>query len=178
MTTAHKLRFAALLLVLGCTIGCDQTTKHVARATLKQVGSITVFHGFGELRLAENPGAFLSLGIALPASVRRVVFTLGAGAGLVGLFGYLAGRTRLSGMAFAGLALVMAGGMSNCIDRIVRGGLVTDFITLRFGPLHTGIFNVADLVVMVGVGLLAFAFWKRERSIAGRPPTAGRRSGP
>jgi signal peptidase II len=174
MTPAHKLRIATLLLILGCTVGCDQATKHLARANLNQVDSITVFHGFGELRLAENPGAFLSLGAALPASVRTAVFTLAAGAGLVGLSGYLAGRTRRRWMTFAGLALVAAGGMSNCVDRIMRDGLVTDFITLRFGLFQTGIFNVADMVVMAGVGLLAFAFWKHGSLMADKTPAAVR----
>ena len=27
MTTVRKFRIAVLLLVLGCTVGCDQTTK-------------------------------------------------------------------------------------------------------------------------------------------------------
>jgi len=140
----------------------------VARANLNRFDSITLFHGLGELRLAENPGAFLNLGAALPSSVRTVVFTLGVGAGLVGLCGYLAGRTRLNRLAFAGLALIVAGGMSNFIDRIARDGLVTDFIMLRFGPFHTGIFNMADLAVMIGMGLLAFALWKQRRSTAAK----------
>ena len=157
MAKARKFRIALLLLVLGCTVGCDQTFKHAARANLNRFDSITVLGGFGELRLAENPGAFLSLGANLPSTVRAAVFTLGMGAGLVLLFGFLAGRARLNRVAFAGLALVMAGGMSNLIDRITRHGLVTDFITLRLGPLQTGIFNVADAIVMAGVGLFALA---------------------
>jgi signal peptidase II len=73
-------------------------------------------------------------------------------------------------MAFAGLALAAAGGMSNLIDRITRHGLVTDFMVLRVGPLHTGIFNVADVIVMSGMGLLAFALWRQSRSPDGKAP--------
>jgi signal peptidase II len=168
MITARKVRIALLLLVLGCTVGCDQTVKHVARTNLNRFDSISVLNGFGELRLAENPGSFLGLGAALSPSVRAVVFTLGVGAGLILLFGYLASQARLNRMAFAGLALVAAGGMSNLIDRIARHGLVTDFIVLRVGPLHTGIFNVADVIVMSGTGLLAFALWRQSRPAAGK----------
>jgi lipoprotein signal peptidase len=41
---------------------------------------------------------------------------------------------------------------------------------LRIGPLHTGIFNVADVIVMSGVGLLAFALWRQSRSSDGKAP--------
>jgi signal peptidase II len=179
MTPAHNLRIATLLPVLGCTVGCDQTTKRLARANLNQADAITVFHGFGELRLAENHGAFPSLGAALPAPVRKVVFTKGVGAVVAALFGYyLSGRTRLGGMALTGLALVAAGGMSNCIDCTVRDGQATDFITLRFGPFQTGIFNAADMVVMSGAGLLALALGNPGRWTAGKTPAAARNPAP
>src|SRR6185436_10289172 len=114
--------------------------------------------------------SFLGLGAALPPSMRAIVFTLGIGAGLVCLFGYLASHHRLTRLAFAGLALVAAGGMSNLIDRITRHGLVTDFLVLRFGPLHTGIFNLADVIVMTGTGLLALSLWRQSHSTAGNAP--------
>lgn len=162
MTTARKLRIVLLLLVFGCTVGCDQTTKHVARTNLNRFESITVLHGFGELRLAENPGAFLSLGDSLPQSVRVLCFTLGVGAGLLALLVHLLASTKLTWMPFVALAMVIAGGTSNLIDRITRHGLVTDFITIRVGPFQTGVFNVADTLVMLGVGLLILAQCQRH----------------
>jgi signal peptidase II len=47
-----------------------------------------------------------------------------------------------------GLALMIGGGASNLIDRIVRGG-VTDYLNL-----HLTITNLADLSVVVGAGIL------------------------
>jgi lipoprotein signal peptidase len=41
---------------------------------------------------------------------------------------------------------------------------------LRIGPLHTGIFNVADAIVMSGMGLLAFALWRQSGSTDGKAP--------
>ena len=162
MPVARKIRIICLFLILVGTVGCDQTTKHIARRNLGSVDSITVFNGLGELRLAENPGAFLGLGGALSPTVRTLIFTVGVGAVLIWLLGYLAGRNRLTTTVFAGLALVTAGGLSNFIDRVTRNGFVTDFITLRLGPLQTGIFNVADMVVMSGIGLLVVALWRQR----------------
>lgn len=163
MTFTRKLRIGLLLLVLVGTVGCDQTTKYVARTTLGNDDRVALAGGWGELRLVENPGAFLSLGATLPPSTRAALFTFGVAAGLLLLLFYLLKRTPLNWLVFTGLALVLAGGASNLVDRILRNGLVTDFIILRLGPLQTGVFNAADVVVLIGVGLLVFSYWKRQK---------------
>jgi signal peptidase II len=157
MDTSRRLRLVILLLVLGCTVGCDQASKHMARAKLSQVGSVTMPGGFAELTLAENPGSFLSLGAVLPEPLRLVVFTVGIGVGLILLLAYLVGQAELGWVPFLGLALVLAGGVSNLIDRVTRQGLVTDFILIRIGSLHTGIFNLADFVIVAGIAAFTCA---------------------
>ena len=112
MNLSHKLRLAVMLIVLGCTVGCDQTTKHIARSKLGERGFIILPGGFGELRLAENPGSFLSFGDSLPKSLRLTIFTIGAGIGLFGLLAYLVFGGRLNWLFFIGLGLVCAGGMA------------------------------------------------------------------
>lgn len=151
-----------MLLVLGCTVGCDQTTKHIARRELGERGSITVPGGFGEFRLAENPGSFLGFGDSLPKSLRLAIFTIGVGIGLFSLLAYLVFGGWLGWLFFIGLGLVCAGGMSNLIDRITRHGLVSDFIFIRIGPFQTGVFNVADVVIMIGGAVIARDLWLRR----------------
>ncbi len=162
MNLSRKLRLAVMLLVLGCTVGCDQTTKHIARRELGERGFIQLPGGFGEFRLAENPGSFLSMGDSLPQSLRLTIFTIGAGIGLSGLLAYLVFGGRLSWLFFIGLGLVCAGGISNLIDRITRHGLVSDFIFIRIGPFHTGVFNMADVVIMIGGAMIVREFWLRR----------------
>jgi signal peptidase II len=159
----RTIRLSILLLVLGCTAGCDQTSKHFARSALNHFGSVTLPGGFAELRLAENPGSFLSLGDSLPKSLRMALFTVGTGVCLLGLFAYLV-HTRIGRCNFIGLALIWAGGTSNLIDRIARQGLVTDFAFIRVGPFHTGIFNVADVMVLLGLAVLLRGYWKRRQA--------------
>ena len=155
LTLSRKLRLAILLLLLVSTVGCDQTTKFLAHSRLGDLGSVPLPGGFGELRLAKNPGSFLSLGDSLPLAVRRAFFTIGVTAGLLALFGYLVSRAGLNRLTFLGLALILAGGIGNLIDRFTQDGLVTDFIFLQLGPLHTGVFNVADVWIMAGIALVA-----------------------
>ena len=162
MTRSRKFRLVILLLVLVGTVGCDQSSKHFARTKLSQRGSITLPGGFGALRVVRNPGAFLSLGAAFSPQLRRVVFTAGVGIGLLGLFAWLIFQAGLKWPTFLGLALVTAGGASNLIDRLTREGLVTDFIFLQIGPLHTGVFNVADILIMLGLTMVAGTLWKQQ----------------
>jgi len=169
MTAFRKLRFGLLLLVLGCTVGCDQTSKHIARIELDRLGSIALPGHFGELRLAENPGSFLSLGESLSAPMRTAFLTIGVGVGLFGLLAYLVNRRGLSWLAFTGLAMAWAGGMSNLIDRIFREGSVTDFIIIRIGPLHTGVFNLADVVILLGLATLICDLWRRRQARSSEP---------
>jgi signal peptidase II len=57
----------------------------------------------------------------------------------------------------AAVALLFAGGVGNLIDRITSGGSVVDFINLGIGSVRTGIFNVADVAITVGVLILLSA---------------------
>ena len=58
--------------------------------------------------------------------------------------------------ALFGLALVAAGSLSNFADRVAYGRVI-DFLNVGIGGLRTGIFNVADVAIMVGVALFLVA---------------------
>ena len=74
-------------------------------------------------------------------------------------------RFRWHGWVLIGTGLVLAGGASNWVDRAIRGSVV-DFINVGVGSLRTGIFNVADLAIMLGAVVLLLA-----SSIGDAPPT-------
>jgi signal peptidase II len=162
MSLSRKLRVALLAGVLLCTVGCDQTTKHLARTVLSHERSVTLPGRVVELQLAENPGSFLSLGAWLPNPARFVLFTVGVGTGLIALAGYLTGCVDISIARFLSLALVLAGGTGNLLDRVFREGLVTDFAVIHLGPLHTGVFNIADVLIVIGGGVLVWTFLKNS----------------
>ncbi|MDQ3118067.1 MAG: signal peptidase II [Verrucomicrobiota bacterium] len=162
MTSSRKPRLAVLFALLVCTVGCDQTSKHIARVELSRLGSVTPPGRFGEFRLAENRGSFLSLGDSLPDSFRLALLTISVGVALLGLFVHLMIRRPSSWMSFIGLGAVWAGGISNLVDRIFRQGRVTDFMFISVGPIHTGIFNVADIMIMIGIAAIAVSLCGRR----------------
>lgn len=64
----------------------------------------------------------------------------------------------------AALALICGGGIGNLIDRVRFDGHVTDFLNLGVGSIRTGIFNVADMALMIGVALFFLAYRRPERA--------------
>ena len=62
---------------------------------------------------------------------------------------------KYTGSTELGLVLFIAGGASNWIDRVLRGSVV-DFLNMGIGPLRTGVFNLADVAIMLGAALFVF----------------------
>ncbi|MBM4383295.1 MAG: signal peptidase II [Deltaproteobacteria bacterium] len=158
---AAALVFLALALV---TAGCDQAAKHIAREALGDGAVHEFLGGVARFQLAHNPGGFLSLGARLDPELRHAIFVFGAPA-LIALFLAVSYRAALaSRLALAGLALVAGGGLANWADRLIHAGTVTDFVSLGVGALRTGIFNVADVAIMLGAALLLLPARQREEA--------------
>lgn len=154
--------FVVPLLLL--TVACDQTSKRLAAELLEGLGPHPLMGGSVELLYAENPGAFLGLGARLAETTRFWLFTVGV-AGLLLLFLYKLhyASTR---MELIGWSLIVGGGLGNLIDRLMHDGRVIDFLRVGFGDVRTGIFNLADAAIVVGlVALLVSA-------LRSTPPTS------
>ena len=108
--------------------------------------------GTVQLEYAENTGAFLSLGSQLPEWAQTTLLRVGVSLALAALV-LIALRYQWPGFALAGASLTFAGGVSNLLDRILRGSVV-DFMSVGIGPIRTGIFNVADVAIIMGAVLL------------------------
>jgi signal peptidase II len=165
MTIGRRL---ALLAVIAVILVADQTTKRAVRSTLTDLMPRHYAGTLVTLIYTENPGAFLSLGANLPPQVRAIVFDVVVAIGLLAAMAVLfLGKVTAHGDDLA-LAAIVGGGVGNLIDRIRFGGRVTDFIYMQLGPVHTGVFNVADMAITFGVlWLLAtWAFARKEEKPA------------
>jgi signal peptidase II len=149
------MRAALLLVVLGLgMVGCDQASKEVAQSQLEGQPNVRLLGGVVTMAYAENPGAFLGLGDDLPDGA-RVALLVVVNLGILAALGWWAFRRRQDLLVRLAATLVIAGGVGNLIDRVLReGGRVVDFMVVGVGPVRTGVFNVADVAVMIGVGLL------------------------
>lgn len=161
-------RISYLALLLFTCIGCDQATKSAAQQHLAGREPMPFFNGLFRFEYAENPGAFLSLGANLTPEMRTRVFTLFISLLLACLFVYLLYNIAKQPLLITfALSLYLAGGLGNLIDRFLNDGHVIDFMVMRVGSLHTGIFNVADMFIMLGVGLLFLSMFKNEPTLQG-----------
>lgn len=137
-----------------CCIGCDQFSKNLAEKTLKATPAQAYLGNLFRLQYAENTGAFLSMGAELPQFARTWLFTILSGGLLVALFIYVLTSRNLGKKHVFALSLILGGGSSNLIDRVLNDGRVVDFMNMGIGSLRTGIFNFADVVIMAGMGLI------------------------
>jgi len=150
-----KLKLILLLLVFLPLIGCDRYTKELAIIVLKGQEPLSFLSGIFSIRYHENTGAMLSLGADLPDSLRFIIFTAIVGVILIAGLIYVMVKPMDKFNFTAGL-LILAGGFGNLYDRVLNDGRVVDFMLVQFGPLRTGVFNVADIAIMAG--LFGFVF--------------------
>lgn len=168
MNGRQRLLLVTALLTL--TIGCDQATKQIALSTLRTAPPRSYLGDTFRLTYAENPGAFLSLGAALPPFARFWVLNVGVALVLVALLVHtLAGKHVIASHA-AAYALVVGGGLGNWIDRVMRDGVVVDFMNMGIGPVRTGVFNVADVAIMAGAAVLLLGGVRRGRDAPATDP--------
>jgi len=155
-------RGVLLCLLVAGTAGCDRVTKHLALTTLAGMPEQSYLGDTIRLDYHENPGGFLSTGANWRPGVRTAVFQIANGLLLLGTL-ILALKFKWSRLAGAGFMMFLAGGVSNLVDRIAMGRVI-DFLNIGVGPVRTGIFNVADVAIMAGIGLLMLEHWRRQRA--------------
>ncbi|QDU10142.1 signal peptidase II [Gimesia aquarii] len=166
-TVSKVTRYTLLLACLLFCVGCDQVTKKIAVEKLKYEPPITYFNNTLRMEYAENTGAFLSVGSGLSKPVRFFMLVIANAAFLIIVTGMLIFRWQMPLVQFIALSLLLAGGIGNLIDRVFLNGIVIDFLNIGFGPLRTGIFNVADMAI-TGGALLMLASWFFTKDQSGK----------
>lgn len=158
-------RTVIIFLITLATVVADQATKWIAKRALWPNGFYSYAGDTFRFQYAENSGAFLGLGGNLPEPWRHLIFTVLVGVFLLALLVYLLRSRELTPFATVCLAFVCAGGLSNLIDRIAYDGRVVDFLNVGFGPLRTGIFNVADMAITFGALLMLWDSFHTAKSV-------------
>ena len=138
---------AAVMILL---VLLDQLTKYAALQHLKGKPPVSILPGILELVYVENSG--ISFGLFQDSAVIISLFSIL----WIGIMIYFLCRIQRRGghiLLCAGLVMAISGAAGNLIDRI-RFHFVLDFIYLSF--IHFPVFNVADILVVSGMILLAF----------------------
>lgn len=134
--------------IAAVLVGVDQLVKYWAENTLQQIGSIPLIENVFHLTYVQNFGAAFSsmqnqrlLLVGLTSVMLLIVLVM------------LVMRKVRSPWLVASWSLILAGGLGNLLDRIFRaGGYVVDLFD--FCLIHFPVFNIADICVCCGTGLL------------------------
>jgi len=156
-------KFGLLLLVL-VNISCDQVAKHLVREKVAYQEEIELVKDHFILTRVENSGAFLSIGSSLPRFIRLLILSVLPVLVLTAGLYYLLTSRNLSICTSVGIAMVLGGGIGNLYDRI-RYGSVTDFFHIDFYFIKTGIFNMADVSIMCGMGFIILGAYVFKRNM-------------
>lgn len=157
----------------------DQATKIWARAELpvhpsgcdvpadmvigKCYGTpVELISGFWDWRLSMNPGSAFGLFGSLGAGFTRVFLSLiGVGA-VIGMVWMLKKARTDQRVLHWALGFVAGGAVGNLIDRIYYS-VVTDFIVWKYKTHQWPVFNIADVVLVIGVGLMFIDIHKENK---------------
>lgn len=157
------------LLAAGAVFMIDQTTKAWAVRRLRFGGDREIIPGFLNFSYAQNTGVAFSMlddhGDTGRWGLSVVAFIAAA------LVVYFFWRTPRSDDRILGaLALLLAGIVGNVVDRS-RLGFVVDFIDVQFGSWHYPTFNIADMAICIGAGLLILDMFLSKKKEAGSRKT-------
>ncbi|MGH9947637.1 MAG: signal peptidase II [Pyrinomonadaceae bacterium] len=142
----------AYLAIAGGVFLIDQTSKAWAVRRLRLGDEMSVISGFLNFAYAQNTGIAFSMLDDHGDTGRWGLSIVAIIAGTLVLFFFW--RTPRSDDRILGsLALLLAGIAGNVVDRI-RLGFVVDFIDVQIGSWHYPTFNVADMAIVFGAGLL------------------------
>lgn len=142
-----------LLLIV---IGTDQYTKFLAGKLFEASSEMSFFNSFFKFSFIRNHGGFLGIVNNLPENYKFFLLYICVSFLLLGCLVYLFGLKKRSTRYELPLVLVTGGGISNLLDRLLHNGGVSDFLSIGVGTLRTGIFNLADIYILVGSFILGY----------------------
>jgi len=151
---------AILLVVL------DQLVKHLVRVNIPLGSSVPFLPHVLELTYVRNTGAAFSL-----LEEHTWLLSIVSAAVVCGLAVLLWKKIFHSPLGLIPLALIMAGGLGNLIDRVLLG-YVTDMFRTLF--INFAVFNVADICITAGgFWLIIYVIFGSEKAEKKEDPGHG-----
>lgn len=142
-----------LAVVCGlAVIGADRLTKYLISSNMELGSSKDFLKGFIDIVYIHNTGGawgilsgktWILLALTVAVMVICIILLFRSG--------------KKNPLLFWAMTIIISGGIGNLIDRIFNNGEVVDFLHFEFFPSFP-VFNVADIAVVTGAGLLILSF--------------------
>ncbi|MBI4650493.1 signal peptidase II [Candidatus Desantisbacteria bacterium] len=143
-----------LSLIAGIIVLIDQITKYYIKNNMFSGESIPIIPGIFHITYIQNSGG--AFGMFQDKTAFFIIVSITAIILLI--FFYFLGSNNL--LVRTALAIILGGAIGNLIDRIMYQKVV-DFFDLRIWP----IFNVADIAICIGMGLLLLDMFNNGNKI-------------
>lgn len=143
----------------------DLITKGVVQDRLALWSVTPVVPGFFNLSHVRNKGS--AFGFLNNSGMNwQVPLLIGVNVLAIGFMVHLLRSSkRPSFPLVTGLGLILGGALGNLADRVWHG-YVVDFLDFYVGTWHWPSFNVADIGITVGAGLVILAYYLEDRNDA------------
>jgi len=152
-----KRKYLILVVISSVFIYLDQVTKAWATTALKGKPQITVIENYFNLKYVTNKGAAWGMFGNMGEEVRIPFFIFITIIASIAL-GYYYNKLKRKQLTLQiSLSFVVAGMIGNFIDRVFVK-FVVDFVDWHIGEHHWPTFNVADIAISIGMGLLVIDF--------------------
>ncbi|HEY9722812.1 MAG TPA: signal peptidase II [Oscillatoriaceae cyanobacterium] len=167
------LKLPSLFVYALGALAADQLLKHwVVTHMMLHYPSIPLVPGYFALTYTQNFGSAWSM-----LWGQRWLLIAIAGAVALGIIVYAARLKERSWLQMAGLGFLLGGALGNFLDRARLGYVVDMFDLQNHGQNVFPIFNIADVSIDVGVGLLLlFTFLAGRREAAAEEQLAAQES--
>jgi len=143
-------RVIFILILIGANIVFDQVSKSLVRQHVKENEIIQIIGSHFVLTRCENSGAFLSSGEDMHSVTKSIIIKVIPAIGLALALLYVLLINDLTFVKYVGFSFVIGGGVGNLFDRLNYGS-VTDFLHIDFLMFKMGIFNLADVSILIGI---------------------------
>lgn len=164
-TPTKKEIIVMISIVIGIFLA-DQVTKFIANYTMMEGQNYEIIDNFFYFTYVHNDGMAWSLFRGM-----RWLFVICTTMAIGVMFYFFCMTKKHEVLTRYGLVIVLGGTLGNLIDRIVLG-YVRDFIHFYIFNYDFPIFNVADIAVVLGIGMIIleiiiqeYQIWKLSKSL-------------
>lgn len=148
-----------VLTIFLCIIILDQATKYLVRAFMTPYRSLNIIPGLFNFVYVMNKGGAFGILSGQPPFLRGIIFISFSVITILALIIiYL--KLKYETLGRVGIGFLMGGAIGNLIDRI-RWGMVVDFLDFYLGKHHWPAFNIADMAICIGLGVILLNMLKK-----------------
>lgn len=134
--------------ILAITLIIDQVTKYIVTTSLRLKEANEIIPSFFQIRYVQNTGAAWSI-----FEGKMTFFYIVTVVALILMIIFLRNMKNSSLIAYIGIILAISGTIGNFIDRLTLQ-YVRDFLDFTIFGYDFPVFNVADMCLVIGIGLI------------------------